>query len=43
VIHRDQLPHNDHSVMVVMMTAMMMTIRLRKCRGGKEGDESQEQ
>jgi hypothetical protein len=42
-LDRGQLPHNNDCVWVVVVTAMMMTIRLRIRRGGKEGDESQEQ
>jgi hypothetical protein len=34
-----QLPNNDHGVVVVVMTAMVMTIRLRVSRDRKEGDE----
>jgi hypothetical protein len=39
----DQLPHNDHSmVMVVVVVVVMpaMVVRLCICRGRKEGDES---
>jgi hypothetical protein len=39
----DQLPHNDHSMaMVVVVVVVMpaMVVRLCICRGRKEGDES---
>jgi hypothetical protein len=34
-----QLPNNDHGVTVVVMTAMVMTVRLRVSRDRKKGDE----
>ena len=34
-----QLPNNDHGVVVVVMTAMVMTIRLRVSGDRKEGDK----
>jgi hypothetical protein len=34
-----QLPNNDHGVTVVVMAAMVMTIRLCVSRDRKEGDE----